>query len=546
MNEPRLVVPALDKQLFPTLGPEVCDFIEARLVFGPGDLLGRRVADVGLLDEVRAFIYRAYEVYPRGHDLEGRRRFKRAAFSRRKGFAKTELGAWIAIVEMDPEGPVRCDGFREVDGDWIPVGRPVTDPYIPVMATAEEQAELLGYGAIKAILEQCELGNEYDIGLDRIQHRAAPGRIEAVAGSPNARDGGRTTFEWFDETHRYVAARVKEAHGVMLENLPKRVIADAWALETTTMYGPGEMSIAEMTHLYAEAIRNGQVDDPRLLFDHRQAAETHDLSTKAGLRAAIIEASGDALSFTDVDSIMAGYLDPNADKETWRRLWLNQRRRRGSRWLPADAVEGRIVEGRMASDLAGEEIVLAFDGSYSRDSTALVGATVAEVPHAFVIRVWERPPHQPGWRTPVTEVEQAVDDAMEAYQVVEFAPDPPGWRSQIEAWEAKYGDVVVRFDTNQPSRMGPAADEFEQAIRGTPGEDGEDPPALTLDGHQALLRHIGNCVVKKRGPWLLPTKESDDSPLKIDLAIGAVIATSRARWRHHNRPTRSDPMVMFV
>lgn len=543
MNEPRLIVPSLDGELFPTLGPEVCDFIEAHLVYGPGDLLGRPAE---LLEESRGFIYRAYEVYPRGHVFEGRRRFKRAAYSRRKGFAKTELGAWLAIVELDPEGPVRCDGFRQDDGVWVPVGRPVNDPYIPVMATAEEQAELLGYGAIKAILENCDLGNEYDVGLDRITHRASPGRLEAVAGSPNARDGGRTTFEWADETHRYVLARLKDAWAVMLENLPKRVIADPWALETTTMYAPGEMSVAEMTHLYAEAVRTGDIEDPRLLFDHRQAAETHDLSTKTGLRAAIVEASGDALHYTDIEAVAGGYLDPNADKETWRRLWLNQRRRRSSRWLPADAVERRVVKGRTADDLKGAEIVLWFDGSYSRDSTALGGATVEETPHAFVIRVWERPVHDPNWRTPVLEVMDAVDDAMESYRVIEFAPDPPGWRAQVEEWEAKYGDVVVRFDTNQPARMGPAADEFEQAIRLTPTGDGEEPATVTLDGHPALLRHIGNCVTKKRGQWLLPVKESEDSILKIDLAVGVTFGTSRARWNHRNRPVSIGPMVGFA
>jgi len=30
-----------DKSPWPTLGPQVCDFIEAYLVFGPGDLLGQ-------------------------------------------------------------------------------------------------------------------------------------------------------------------------------------------------------------------------------------------------------------------------------------------------------------------------------------------------------------------------------------------------------------------------------------------------------------------------------------------------------------------------
>jgi hypothetical protein len=42
----------------------VCEFIEQNLVFGPGDLRGQPAQ---LDDEKRAFVYRLYEVYPKGH-----------------------------------------------------------------------------------------------------------------------------------------------------------------------------------------------------------------------------------------------------------------------------------------------------------------------------------------------------------------------------------------------------------------------------------------------------------------------------------------------
>ena len=44
-----------DRELYPTLGGLVCDFIEDRLVFGPGDLRGQPAV---LDDEKRALIYR--------------------------------------------------------------------------------------------------------------------------------------------------------------------------------------------------------------------------------------------------------------------------------------------------------------------------------------------------------------------------------------------------------------------------------------------------------------------------------------------------------
>ena len=99
-----ITVPEKDEFRYPSLGWDVCDFIERNLVFGPGDLLGEPAV---LDDEKRAFIWRMYEIYPEGHELAGRRRFERVALSLPKGCAKTELAAWIAAVELHPKAPVR-------------------------------------------------------------------------------------------------------------------------------------------------------------------------------------------------------------------------------------------------------------------------------------------------------------------------------------------------------------------------------------------------------------------------------------------------------
>jgi hypothetical protein len=85
-----LVVPPPDVDPWPSLGRQVCEFLEDRSVFGPGSFQGEPYR---LSPEFRAAIYRAYEVYPAGHELAGRRRFKRVGISVRKGLAKTEWGA---------------------------------------------------------------------------------------------------------------------------------------------------------------------------------------------------------------------------------------------------------------------------------------------------------------------------------------------------------------------------------------------------------------------------------------------------------------------
>ena len=485
----RVIVPELDARPWPTLGPEVCDWIEDMLVHGPGDILGEPIT---LTDELRLYLYRAYEVYPRGHPLAGRRRFKRCVLCRRKGVGKTEVGAWVAIAELDPTAPVRCDGWRREDGAWVPVGRAVRDPFIPMLAYTEEQADELAYGAVKAILENCDLGNEYDVGEERILHGTEPGELKALATAPSARDGGRTTHQHIDEPHLWIDARHHKTHETVLDNIPKRLDADAWTHETSTMYGVGEGSVLERAHLLAEAVARGDLDpeQTQLLFDHRQASEEWDISKRSELLEAIKEASGDAWEFADPHAIAGRLQDIEVDGPNFRRKWLNQpwttaiRMFSKTRWAELKAEHKRVVE-------PGTEIVLFFDGSYSRDSTGIVGATVEAKPHLFVVEAWERPLTNPNWRTPRLEVDDAVDEAMRTWRVLELACDPPGWHYEIERWMETYGDVVTRVETAKTSLWGPMVDGFVQALKRDgelAGDELQERVEFTHDGDDRLSR----------------------------------------------------------
>ena len=287
-----LMIPQ-DLVLYPTLGSQVCDFIEQNMVFGPGDLRGKPIV---LDDERRALIFRIYEVHPKGHPLAGRRRFKRVGLSLPKGLGKTEFAALIAACELHPEAPVRCTGFT-TKGE--PIGGPVTDPYIPMVAYTQEQSDELAFSALRVILENSPLRDDFDIGLERILRKKGGGKAEALSSNPNSRDGARTTFSISDETHRWTLPRQKQAHTVMQTNIPKRKIADGWMLEVTTAPEPGSGSVAEMTMDYARAVDDGRVKDSTLFFFHRQASDEHDLTTKDGRVAAIVEASGAAASWRD-------------------------------------------------------------------------------------------------------------------------------------------------------------------------------------------------------------------------------------------------------
>ena len=190
-------------------------------------------------------------------------------------------------------------------------------------------------------------------------------------------------------------------------------------------------------------------------------------------------------------------------------------------WLPADAWAEQATE-RVVED--GGRVVLAFDGSYSRDASALIGCTLDG--HVFVVKVWERPSGSSDtWRVPRSAVHAQVDAAMERYEVVELACDPPGWHAEIEVWEETYGEVVAMFETKVPARMCGAVDRFRAAVL---------EETLTHDGDKILARHIANCVAKEKSEGTALAKPAPTQ--KIDAAVAAVVAFERASWHSNAKP----------
>jgi hypothetical protein len=497
-----LIVPEPDAKPWPTLGGLVCDFIEGNLVFGPGPLKGQQAF---LSPEKQAIIYRAYEVYPKGHQFAGRRRFKRAAWSVRKGLAKTELGAWIVATELHPDGPVRCDGF-DASGD--PVGRPVASPYIPMLSFSKDQTEELAYGALMSILGECDDAHLFDIGLDRIIRLDDRGREDGkavpLAGSPNARDGARTTFQLFDEPHRLYTQRLHDAHNVMTANLPKRPDADAWSMYVGTAGEQGQHSIQEDLHGEAQKIAAGKIKDPRVFYFHRDAGQVHrgqkgmtghNLNTKRGRLAAIKEATGPDGEYGpgQFEDIAEQWTRPKADLSYLERVWLNLWQQGDKQAFDPTRLRGLVRPGTIP---VGSMVTAGFDGARFKDSTAIV---LTEIPtgRQQLYALWERPPDVDEWEVDPTEVDDAVDMLMLTYEVWRWNGDPPHWLESHATWAGKYPQVEEWF-THRPRAMAFAIRDYDQAILA-----GEvtycDDPTLALNSPipqetmgDALIRQLGN------------------------------------------------------
>jgi hypothetical protein len=541
------IVPSFDEEPWPSLGGPICDLIEERGVFGPGSLKGEPAR---LDDEKRAAIWKAYEVYPRfdsrsfagagpglivrdPHPLAGRRRFKRVRISWRKGTAKTEFGGWVSFAELHSEGPVRFDGW-DADGD--PVGRPVRDPYIPLLATTQEQVMELAYGVLYTVCTEGPDADLFDVSLERIirlGEYGADGKAVPLAGSPNARDGARTTFQYYDETHRLDSPTSLSAYEAMEANLPKRPLDDPWSLGTTTAGRPGRGSVAEKDKDEAELIAKGEVDEPELFYFHREAG-THnpvtgleyDLKVFADRVEAIREASGPSVAaWSDLRGIAKQWDRPKVDQQYLERTWLNRWTQTSAQAFDAHRWRTDLVrEGAKIQRHIRRKVSVGFDGSRWKDTTALVVTDLATgLQEKFGLWVPDVSDESPDGTPEVRygEVNEAVDEVFQVFDVVRMYLDPAqGWDEHGANWAGKYGPKRVLFfytDSRNLRRTAEMCRSYAGAIKAG---------AVTHDGDEDFATHIANAqkreirMVDDEGQalWVM-AKERHDSLNKIDLAM---------------------------
>mgnify|MGYP000985259553 CR=1 FL=1 len=501
-----------------TLGFQVIAWIEQFCVHGPGDVEGERVE---LDDEFADFLLGCYEV-----DTSGKRLVRRAVISRPKGRSKSELAAFAACAEGF--GPVRFSHFAVAGetSEWgyefeegEPVGVPVRRPEILCFATELGQAGNT-YDAVRYMLSPAtaapELVEQYgrvDVGLTRVILPHG-GSITPESAADSSKDGGKATFVVADETHLWVLPRLKRLHQVNLRNLLKRKVASGWMLETTTMYAPGEGSVAEGTHEYARRAAEAARPDRSLLFDHKQAAPKWDATRKRDRLAGLRDVYGPAAAWMDLESIARSYDDPQTSHAEWERYWFNRPVSLQGQWLPQVAWD-ECHQARPVPD--GADVVLSLDGSFSGDSTALIVVEMGDFPHVDVAGHWEAQPGETGWRVDILGVEDAIRLACRRWAVREICADPALWARSLQVLSEE-GLPVAEFPQH-PSRMTPATARFTDMV---------NTRGLSHSGNPALTRHVSNAVLRQDSRGLRIQKEHKNSQRRIDLAVAAVMGVERA------------------
>lgn len=522
-----MVVPGPDPEPWPSIGAQVCDFIEERAVYGPGSLQGQPYE---IDPEFRAFLWRAFEVYPQGHEWAGRRRFKRVGLSVRKGLAKTEKQALVVYTHIHPEGPGRCDGF---DASGNPVAAPIRAPYVPMLAYSLDQVEELAYGALKYIVENGPDADLFDVSLERVLRLDDYGRADGgafpLAQSPDSRDGARTTLNAFDEPHRLYQPRHLKAHETMDANLPKRPLDDPWSLYVGTAGKLGQGSVAEQLHTEAEEIRDGKIKRPDLFYLYRSDDGGHDLTDKAQRLKAVAEATGPAGEWGpgQFDDIASKWDRPGADRPYLERVWLNRWVKHTSQAFDPARIAALAEPGLQIPP--GAFVTGGFDGARFRDATGIV-LTDVDTGLQQLVGGWERPddedPESDDWEVDEAEVTQTVEHVRDTWSLWRLYGDPPYWTETMGSWAGRWPDQIEEWWTNRLKTMAYTIREYLEAL---------DTGSVTFGGTPQqcadLVRHLTNAgrkdlrMLDDRGKplWIL-AKQDGNEDLKFDFAMAAVLS----------------------
>lgn len=478
--------------IWPSLGPQVCAFLEERFCYGPGPLRGQPYK---IRDDIYYILYRAYEHYPEGYSLEydgevielgGRRHFNKVAVSLPKGSSKTEVMALVAVLELHPDAPVRFAGYDTSAPGGMAPGRSVNSPFIPLLAPTKDQLNDLAYGAAQVIASDIEDSDLFDITNDRIMLQGeSESKIIPVAADPKRLDGLKPTFQGIDEPHRLFTDRHRKSYDTMGNNLAKRAVDDPWELTCTTAGDPNEPSVARDQYQTGLKTAEGKIQVERTFFYHRQTSDANAKFDTMGDRIrALKESSGpEVAAYRDLFSVAAEWDKSGADKTYLERVWCNRWTQSSQTAFDADAFRALGDEELFIEP--GALVTLGFDGAVTQDSTALV-MTDVENGVQNLIGIWERPDEAETWRVPIEEVNDLVESVFESYNVWRMYCDPPYWQESISRWSGLFEGKIIEWPTRNLNNIYYAIRSYKEAI---------DSGDLAHNGDPDLLRHIANAGV---------------------------------------------------
>jgi len=366
------------------------------------------------------------------------------------------------------------------------------------------QARIVFREAREMILASPELRSRVTVFQHYLESPHNGGIYRALSADAKLQQGLNPTFVVFDEVHVQPNRHLWDALRLGMGTRP-----EGQMLGITTA-GFDRDTLAWELYEYGRKIASGEVADPTFYFRWYEPA-----NTKADWRSSEVwQEANPAFG----DFLLAEHFESDArttPENEFRRYRLNQWTSTSYAWLPHGVWEARRSSFMIDPD---EPIVAFLDGSWSNDSTGLVGCTIREPHRLVVLGHWE--PTEALGHVDMEAIEAGVRKVRADHNLRELAFDPARFQDFFSRLEAE-GWPVIGWPTNSLARMVPACHEFyTAAIEGR----------IEHDGDPRLASHIANAVIKddRHGPRIV--KESKTSKRKIDLAVCAVGALDRAMY----------------
>ena len=465
---------------FPTLGYVAIDWMESILSFTDGALEGQPVR---LYDEQAMHLLHRYRIRPDAVEADGNDAYVRngSMLIRGQKWGKDPLLAMIDLFHAF--GPCDWAGWN-ADGD--PVGRPHPSPWVFVAALNDKQTDNT-WLPLKAMVETSELVDlpGVEVNLDMIRLPCG-NPIEPLTTTAYGRLGGRFTSGSLTENGLMtdtvasgMAGSGKRSPLGFARTLIRSVnrMGGMWAAASNT-WDPTERS-------HAQRIFDSK---PRKVYiDAKISRRRVELDDDEGLREELLYLYGDSAKenggHVSVKSLIEDCRDFEMHGENEIRRFFLSEVVAGER----DAVDKAIWDAaKREGDLQhGEKIALGFDGSRSRDATALVACRISDG-RLFPLGLWE--PVKYKNRVPRTVVHANVKAAFKAYDVTYLFGDPYLWQDALDTWAGLFPKKVIEFPTNVESRMDKAIERFRTALN-----SGE----LTHNGNTDLTDHALNAGLTK-------------------------------------------------
>lgn len=394
-------------------------------------------------------------------------------------------------------------------------------------AADRQQAKIVFGEARSQVMDNPALSKIIKVYRDALEYPATGSIYRALSADAMRAHGLAPSLVVADELHAWPSSAGNKRGDELWEALTQGSAdrPESLVVGITTAGGNTDTLLGRL-YEHGKKVAAGEIDDPQFGFWWWEAGNEADPTDAESWRVANPNLAEGLLDQGDFEAAIASA--GSAGFAGFQRYRLNQWvRMAGEDFIsPHHWQEAKREE----SIPLGARICAGFDGSVSGDATGLVAIDV-ETGTLKVLAVWEPDFSDPDWVVSRDDVNAAIEQMFEDYNVEMLWCDPSFYEPDVLTWSQAHKRRVERIPpTNH--RIAPMAQQFIADIVAK---------EIGHDGDPRLQRHVLNAVATEAGSF---RKEKKSSPRKIDLLACAVLANGARQSVLDRQPKNRKAIVL--